>query len=79
MQDTQHDTADSAAETSPASRHVALTGNRLDARDLFIATREITIAHGEETYRLNPDGYLMPTRENQLPPDTRYFTQPKKP
>ena len=34
---------------------------------------------GEETYRLNPEGYLMPTRQNQPPPDTRYFTQPKKP
>ncbi len=50
--DTQHDTTAEAAETTAASRHIALTGNRLDARDLFIATREITIAHGDETYRL---------------------------
>ncbi len=44
--------ANGPAETTAASRNIALTGNRLDARDLFIATREITIAHGEETYRL---------------------------
>ena len=29
---------------------------------------------GNETYRLSPDGYLMPTRQNQPPPETRYFT-----
>jgi hemin uptake protein HemP len=31
---------------------VALSANRLDSRDLFAATREITIAHGEDVYRL---------------------------
>jgi len=55
-QDTRHDTqrgtANTAAQAVADSRHVALTANRLDARDLFVATREITIAHGEETYRL---------------------------
>jgi len=50
--DTQHDTADGATEATPASRQVALTGNRIDARDLFTPTREINIAHGDETYRL---------------------------
>ncbi|WP_249123674.1 MULTISPECIES: hemin uptake protein HemP [unclassified Bradyrhizobium] len=39
-------------DAAPHSRQIALTGNRLDARDLFVATREITIAHGDETYRL---------------------------
>jgi hemin uptake protein HemP len=29
-----------------------MLGNRLDSRDLFSTEREITIAHGEETYRL---------------------------
>ena len=33
---------------------------------------------GTETYRVGEDGHLMPTRENQPPPDLRYFTQPKK-
>lgn len=33
-------------------RTVPLAANRLDSRDLFAATREITIAHGEEVYRL---------------------------
>jgi hypothetical protein len=33
---------------------------------------------GNETYRVGQDGYLMPLKENQPPPDTRYFDQPKK-
>lgn len=35
-----------------AKRHVPLADNRLDSRDLFAGIREITIAHGDETYRL---------------------------
>jgi hypothetical protein len=31
-----------------------------------------------EYYKVSPDGYLTPTRDNQPLPDTRYFTQPKK-
>lgn len=26
--------------------------NRIDSRDLFVGTRELTISHGSETYRL---------------------------
>jgi hypothetical protein len=33
---------------------------------------------GNEYYKVSRDGYLMPTRENQPPPDSRYFTQRKK-
>lgn len=33
-------------------RQVVLAGNRLDSRDLFAGIREITIAHGDEIYRL---------------------------
>ena len=33
---------------------------------------------GKENYFLSADGYLMPARKNQAPPDLRYFTQSKK-
>lgn len=33
-------------------RSVPLTDNRINSRDLFASTREILIAHGDETYRL---------------------------
>jgi hemin uptake protein HemP len=36
----------------PAKRDVPIEMNRIESRDLFVATREITIGHGSETYRL---------------------------
>lgn len=33
-------------------RSIALAENRLDSRVLFAGTREITIVHGGDTYRL---------------------------
>jgi len=33
---------------------------------------------GKEGYFLSADGYLMPTRKGQAPPDLRYFTQSKQ-
>lgn len=33
-------------------RQIAVSANRIDARELFQATREILIAHGDELYRL---------------------------
>jgi hemin uptake protein HemP len=33
-------------------RQVPLADNRLFSNDLFVGTREITIAHGDELYRL---------------------------
>jgi hypothetical protein len=32
---------------------------------------------GKEAYFLSADGYLMPTRKDQAPPDLRYF-KPRK-
>jgi hypothetical protein len=39
-------------------------------------THQIVI--GKENYFLSGDGLLMPTRKDQLPPDTRYFKQTGK-
>jgi hypothetical protein len=33
---------------------------------------------GKENYFLSADGYLMPARKDQPPPDTRYFNQARK-
>jgi hypothetical protein len=33
---------------------------------------------GQESYYLSGDGYLMPTRKGQPPPDPRYFEKPPK-
>ncbi len=34
------------------ARSIAVASHRIDSRDLFVGTREITIGHGAETYRL---------------------------
>ena len=41
----------SAAATNSV-RRIPLVDNRLDSRDLFASSREITIGHGGDTYRL---------------------------
>ncbi len=46
------DNPDRQIRTTLIERSVPLADNRLNSRDLFAATREILISHGEETYRL---------------------------
>jgi hypothetical protein len=36
------------------------------------------VAIGNENYFLSADGYLMPGRKGQQPPDLRYFNQARK-
>jgi hypothetical protein len=33
----------------------------------------VHVVVGSENYFLSADGYLMPARKDQLPPDLRYF------
>jgi hypothetical protein len=33
---------------------------------------------GEDAFFMSPDGYIMPIKKNQAPPDLRYFKQPGK-
>lgn len=40
------------ARANLTERSVPLVDNRINSRDLFAASREVTISHGEETYRL---------------------------
>jgi hemin uptake protein HemP len=42
----------SNGDSGDTSRSVPMRGNRFDSRDIFQSAREITIAHGEDTYRL---------------------------
>ena len=36
------------------------------------------IVLGKENYMVSADGYLMPTKKDQPPPDLRFFNQPQK-
>ncbi len=40
------------SKSTAANRMFAVHGNRLNSQDIFVGTREVTIAHGEELYRL---------------------------
>jgi hemin uptake protein HemP len=44
--------AGQAHNAAAATRSIAVQDNQIDSRNLFVGTREITIAHGSEIYRL---------------------------
>ena len=50
-QETSRNSAREPLTSSSEGRKINLTADRIDSRDLFINTREITIAHGAEVYR----------------------------
>ena len=52
QKDNEGNKPSAANAISATERRVAVTDHRIDSRDLFIATREITIAHGDDVYRL---------------------------
>ncbi len=41
-----------AASVAVSGRHVAVADHQIDSRELFVDTREITITHRGEIYRL---------------------------
>ncbi len=49
--DTTDVAASSVAQSSNA-RSIGVVSNRIESRDLFVATKEITIGHEGEVYRL---------------------------
>lgn len=49
---TSGNNAGDQSRTALIERSIPLTDNRIQSRDLFLSSREIIIAHGEETYRL---------------------------
>jgi hemin uptake protein HemP len=48
----QEITAGSTNAARQTAREVAVVGNRIDSGDLFRETKEITIGHGGDVYRL---------------------------
>lgn len=48
----QIDTSPSSNSGSPSRRSIDIVSNRIESRDLFVGTKEITIGHEGEAYRL---------------------------
>ncbi|MEA2958297.1 MAG: hypothetical protein QOJ58_3803 [Alphaproteobacteria bacterium] len=42
----------SSQSSAGFERYVSIANDRLDSRDLFVGTREITIRHGNDAYHL---------------------------
>ena len=42
----------SSDAAAPGARAIEIANNRIESRDLFVATKEITIGHEGEVYRL---------------------------
>ena len=51
-QETPSPAARQPQKTSQQARQISVIGDRIDSRDLFVGTRELTIAHGSDIYRL---------------------------
>ena len=51
-QETSRNAARESGTSSAEGRKINVTGDQIDSRDLFINTRELTIAHGTDVYRL---------------------------
>jgi hemin uptake protein HemP len=51
-QEGSRNSAEEPGKSSAEGRKINVTGDQIDSRDLFINTREITIAHGADVYRL---------------------------
>jgi hemin uptake protein HemP len=51
-QGTSRSSAREPLTSSSERRTIHVADHRIDSRDLFINTREITISHGADTYRL---------------------------
>ena len=47
-------------------------------REAVCAENNPHVRIGNDTYMLSADGYLMPTRKDQPPPDLRYFNQAQR-
>jgi hypothetical protein len=46
--------------------------------EVFCIESNVNVVVGKENYTRSADGYLMPTRKDQAPPDLKYFKQPTK-
>ena len=51
-QEASRNSAREPLTSSGEGRKINVTGDRIDSRELFVNTREITIAHGADVYRL---------------------------
>lgn len=52
MKNSKLDPGATAEANATPLRSIPVVAQRIESRDIFVGTREITIGHGRETYRL---------------------------
>jgi hypothetical protein len=59
-------------------RYIRDPNARADWPEFICAENNLQVTIGKENYFLSADGFLMPTRKDQPPPDARYFKPTQK-
>jgi hypothetical protein len=59
-------------------RYTLNPNQRTQWPETFCVESNMNVVIGTENYVRSADGYLMPTKKDQAPPDLRYFKQPPK-
>ena len=59
-------------------RYVRNADPRSDWPESICAEDNALVVIGKENYYLSADGYLMPAKKGQAPPDLKYFEQPRR-
>ena len=59
-------------------RYVRNADTRADWPESICPEYNANIQIGKENYWLSADGFLMPAKKNQAPPDLRYFNEAQK-
>jgi hemin uptake protein HemP len=52
LKNSKLESAGHSEEPAKPLRSIPVDSHRIDSRDLFVGTRELTIAHGDDVYRL---------------------------
>jgi hemin uptake protein HemP len=52
LKNSKLDVPETRGDAAVQLRSIPVEAHRIDSRDLFVGTRELTISHGGETYRL---------------------------
>ena len=60
------------------TKHYHRVPGRIEFHEDLCSENNMHVYVGKEGYFVSGDGYLMPTKKDQAPPDLRYFKQTQK-
>jgi hypothetical protein len=69
---------DMAVQAQVAAKYPDWSGQKVLWSENSCTLGNDHLAVGSQDYMISADGYLMPVRKDQAPPDLRYFTRARK-